>query len=226
MSERKHGKEYSEAMQKRDFYGGLLIGLIVIGIIAPLVLYYGYRLPAEVEYNQWFGGYLNLASVDPSLQGTADQIHIVLQNINIVFGLAIANHEIVYDSPFYWDFYYKHSLAWTEEYYNGVLQNIAAVQAQYDAMIENHTVVQGKGTWYSEAVQTIHASYLSECGMCENQHSNQLYNAFFLYKYPFAWWFGWIGWSTMTVVGTLGICCIALCIKYDDVCENIKDHER
>lgn len=182
----------------------IMLGLIII--LASLASASVYdSVTAGYHFDQKIGGYLTYAESAP----TFNQISLNLQRAEVGINSSfLGNQTTTYNSPYYWDHYYLHSVTQYVAYLNSIQARIAIYNATYTDMIHNSSSVLQIQDWYANNTATIHA-------LINNGGATQtgLENVYFLHVTgAFAYWMDYF----LLPLGFFGIVDVIVAVDEND----------
>ena len=129
----------------------VLIGLVIT--LASLASASFYMSVADgYHFDQKIGGYLTYAESAPTFNLISLNLNRAEVGINSTF---LGNQTTTYNSPFYWDHYYPHSIIGYVAYLNSIQARIQVYNTTYTDMIHNSSSVIQIRDWYTNNTLTI-----------------------------------------------------------------------
>jgi len=169
----------------------LALAALIIAIIAPMGLYFTAFLPVEVQYSNLFNNHYLAAKAAVSFEGTDQQIMTFWTQMNTTFGTQ--NHDQIYDSPFYWDHVYIHSLASIDAFLGQLHARAIGYEDQYISIKQSVGSAQGVADWYDKAITDM-TSAVKQGPWGWSSFSDVVHEAYMLNIHPNIYWLGWDAW--------------------------------
>lgn len=182
-----------EIREKHErWQGSVVIALIILGVAFPIAAHFVIAVPVGATYNRLFRSNAIMLDDMATFEGMQTQLN-KLQRVTESAFVGLDPNE-TFDTPWYWDFTYDHSLQAQYDYYN-------QLNVRFDeAILEKNQILTGEkvilspyAQWYQETLESLRDEIRREGGILWVTK-----NAWFLYNHPIAYWL-------ITIDATLGL---------------------
>jgi len=161
---------------------------ILLALMLALVAYgiYGVVLPAEAEYNWYFGRHVLWAYGSDTYDGIEREVTTVWNQMNITFSERKYNET--YCTPWFWEQTYHNTLAAQNEYLQQIIDRVHSYRDTYQEMRLNNTDPNYRDDWFRSSIQDLKTSMTRGSGM-----DWAIRGVWFLTFAPAAYWLnGWL----------------------------------
>lgn len=175
----------------------MIVLALVLAIAFPVVQWLFVCVPADVAYQNAFGGDVVMAYDAAGFEGIEQQINTIWTRMNQTWP---GDHRQIYNSPFPWDRHMSNTLYAQDLYFNKLLVRLDGYENQWQTIQAGKVIVQGD--WYQTTLDKLREDLKSGGGL-----DWAIDGAYYLQFYPGAYWaiYYSIGvWVTCIIVGIVG----------------------